>query len=91
MNDNGPGFPDARSVVAALRPSYPVYCLRPEILVRNARRFISQFPGTVLYAVKCNPHDLVIEALYRGGITCQEAPLIPLPAEAIRPPGERAP
>ncbi len=68
MNDNGQGFPDARSVVAALQPSYPVYCLRPEILVRNARRFISQFPGTVLYAVKCNPHDLVLEALYRGGV-----------------------
>ena len=68
MTDNGQGFSDVRSVVAALRPSYPVYCLRPEILERNARRFISQFPGTVLYAVKCNPHDLVLEALYRGGI-----------------------
>jgi len=68
VTDNGQGFSDVRSVVAALRPSYPVYCLRPEILERNARRFISQFPGTVLYAVKCNPHDLVLEALYRGGI-----------------------
>jgi ornithine decarboxylase len=61
-------FPDAPSVARALTPSYPVYCLRPDILVRNARRFISMFPGTVLYAVKCNPHPMVLDALYRGGI-----------------------
>jgi ornithine decarboxylase len=26
------------------------------------------FPGTILYAVKCNPHPLVLDALYRAGI-----------------------
>ena len=28
-------FPDAKAVAAALRPSYPVYCLRPDILIHD--------------------------------------------------------
>ena len=61
-------FPDAKAVAAALRPSYPVYGLRPDILKRRARDFLTQFPGEVLYAVKCNPHPLVLDALYAGGV-----------------------
>lgn len=61
-------FPDVAAVARALSPGYPVYCLRPEVLAETARRFISQFPGTVLYAVKCNPHPLVLSALYKGGV-----------------------
>jgi len=61
-------FTDVTAVARALQPSYPVYCLRPDVLAASARRFISQFPGTVLYAVKCNPHPLVLSALYKGGI-----------------------
>jgi ornithine decarboxylase len=61
-------FTDVAAVARALRPSYPVYCVRPDVLAAGARRFISQFPGTVLYAVKCNPHPLVLGALYKGGI-----------------------
>lgn len=61
-------FPDAEAVAAALRPSYPVYCLRPRVLAESARTFLSRFPGQVLYAVKCNPHPRVVDALYRAGI-----------------------
>jgi ornithine decarboxylase len=61
-------FADARGMVAALQPSYPVYCLKPEALRQAARRFIDLFPGRVLYAVKCNPHPLVLKALWAGGI-----------------------
>lgn len=61
-------FTDVTAVARALRPSYPVYCVRPDVLAASARRFIKQFPGTVLYAVKCNPHPLVLSALYKGGI-----------------------
>ncbi len=61
-------FDDVVSVVRALQPSYPVYCLRPELLTLTAKRFASMFPGTVLYAVKCNPHPAVLDAMYRGGI-----------------------
>ncbi|MEE8500607.1 MAG: type III PLP-dependent enzyme [Kiloniellales bacterium] len=61
-------FADVASVVMALEPSYPVFCLRPRVLEAAARRFLALFPGTVLYAVKCNPHPLVLEVLYRAGI-----------------------
>ena len=61
-------FDDVVAVVRALQPSYPVYCLRPELLAETTRRFISMFPGTTLYAVKCNPHPAVLDAIYRGGI-----------------------
>jgi len=61
-------YADAREVAAALRPSYPVYCVAPQVLAQTARRFLRAFPGRVLYAVKCNPHPLVLRALYDAGI-----------------------
>ncbi len=68
MRRENQSFPDVPSVAMALTPSYPVYCVRPAVLQENARRFVTQFPGTVLYAIKCNPHPLVLTALYKGGI-----------------------
>jgi len=61
-------FDDVRSMVQALRPSYPVYCLRPHVIRQTAQRFLELFPGRVLYAVKCNPHPSVLSALYDAGI-----------------------
>jgi ornithine decarboxylase len=61
-------FDDARSVAESLEPSYPVYCLRPNVLKETARHFLSTFPGTVLYAIKCNPNPLVLDALYAAGV-----------------------
>jgi ornithine decarboxylase len=61
-------FDDARAMIGKLTPSYPVYCLRPGVLAATAREFLERFPGRVLYAVKCNPHPLVLRALYDAGI-----------------------
>jgi len=61
-------FDDVKSMVAAMTPSYPVYCLRPHVLAETTGRFLEQFPGRVLYAVKCNPHPRVLQALYDAGI-----------------------
>jgi len=61
-------YADARAVAEALTPSYPVYCLAPRALEQSARRFLEDFPGRVLYAVKCNPHPRVLKALYDAGI-----------------------
>lgn len=61
-------FESVEGVIDALAPDYPVYCLRPAALVRQAQRFVALFPGTVLYAVKCNPHPLVLDALHASGI-----------------------
>lgn len=61
-------YADAEAVARALSPSYPVYLLRPHQLAANARAFLERFPGSVLYAVKCNPHPQVLRALYEAGI-----------------------
>jgi ornithine decarboxylase len=61
-------YENARAMVAALKPSYPVYCVRAGEVKAAARRFLDAFPGRVLYAVKCNPHPLILKALYEEGI-----------------------
>ena len=63
-----PRFATVEAVVESLNPGYPVYCLRPEELERQAKHFLSSFPGRVLYAVKCNPHVAVLRALFEAGI-----------------------
>ncbi len=63
-----PRFSNAWSLVETLKPDYSIYCLRPQILADTAKRFIALFPGKVMYAVKCNPHPLVLDALCQGGI-----------------------
>ncbi len=63
-----PSFATVEDVIAELNPGYPVYCLRPNELKRQAKYFLDNFPGRVLYAVKCNPHRAVLQALYDAGI-----------------------
>lgn len=62
-------FAGVEHVLEALAPGYPVYCLRPSVLAQAVREFKALFPGTVLYAVKCNPHPRVLDALHGAGIT----------------------
>ncbi|TQV80545.1 type III PLP-dependent enzyme [Denitrobaculum tricleocarpae] len=61
-------FADADAVVRALEPSYPIFCLRPDLIRDVTRRFLAGFPGKVLYALKCNPHPLVLSCLYEAGV-----------------------
>jgi ornithine decarboxylase len=63
-----PVLPTVDALVAALRPSDPLVCLRPAAIAAAARRFVAAFPGDVLYAVKCNPEPEVLEALWTGGV-----------------------
>ena len=63
-----PRFATVEDVIAELKPGYPVYCLRPAELRRQANYFLDNFPGRVMYAVKCNPHLVVLQALYEAGI-----------------------
>ncbi|WP_186102571.1 alanine racemase [Burkholderia gladioli] len=44
------------------------YTIDPGWITRNARQFVEQFDGKVLYAVKANPLPAVLDALRRGGI-----------------------
>jgi ornithine decarboxylase len=63
-----PVFDSVDSVISQLRPTEPVFCLAPAKIREAAKRF-STFPGRPLYAVKCNPHPLVLETLFKAGIT----------------------
>ena len=61
-------FADAEAMIEALDPSYPVYCLRPGVLAETTKRFFDGFPGRIMYAVKCNPHPAVLQALFDAGV-----------------------
>lgn len=61
-------FQSVDEVVARLNPSYPVFLVFPDMLAMRAKAFLDGFPGTVLYAVKCNPDPHVLRALYGAGI-----------------------
>ncbi len=63
-----PVLPTVDSLVADLRPSDPMVCLRPATVMDAARRFTGSFAGDVLYAVKCNPEPRVLRALWAGGV-----------------------
>ncbi|MGV8995894.1 MAG: type III PLP-dependent enzyme [Parvibaculaceae bacterium] len=61
-------FSSVDEVVARLNPSYPVFVVFPDVLAMRAKAFVEGFPGTVLYAVKCNPDPHVLRALYEAGV-----------------------
>lgn len=61
-------LPAIDEAVLEARPSVPMHCLRPHVARDAARRFLSLFPGQVLYAVKCNPEPAILRALWAGGV-----------------------
>jgi ornithine decarboxylase len=61
-------LPAVDDLVAALRPTEPMHCIRPEAATRAGQEFVAAFPGDVLYAVKCNPDPAVLRALWEGGV-----------------------
>ena len=63
-----PIAPTVDRLVDQLRPVEPLYCARPQVMQATAARFVADFPGDVLYAVKCNPEPTVLRALWRGGV-----------------------
>lgn len=59
---------DLGQFVRDTAPRFPVAVLRPGTLTQTAREFTTQFPGDVMYAVKCNPDERVLRALIDGGV-----------------------
>jgi ornithine decarboxylase len=55
-------------VAKRLKPEAPVQCVFPQAVRDQAKRFIDLFPGTVLYAVKCNPGPEMLRHMYAAGI-----------------------
>jgi ornithine decarboxylase len=64
----GEVFDCAGAVVGNLRPIEPAYLFSERCLARQARRFLTGFPGAVSYAVKANPEARVIRTLASCGI-----------------------
>ncbi|MCB8882514.1 type III PLP-dependent enzyme [Acidisoma cellulosilytica] len=60
--------PSVDEIIQSSRPEESIHCLRPAVLRATAARFVAEFRGDVLYAVKCNPDADVLEALWDGGV-----------------------
>ena len=61
-------FRDVKDLVNTLKPDYPVYCIRPESIKTSTEYFKKKFPGKVLYAVKTNPNEKVLNKIILNGI-----------------------
>lgn len=61
-------FRNVDDVAKRLKPEAPVQCVFPELVRTQARRFLTQFPGQVLYAVKCNPGPEFLRHMHAAGI-----------------------
>lgn len=61
-------FASVADLVSRARPSEPVYAFRPHAISAAARAAVACFPGSVAYAVKCNPRPEVLLALRDGGV-----------------------
>ena len=58
----------AAAMIRAFAPELPIVGLRPHLIRARAASVLDSFPGDVLYAVKCNDHPVVLEALFAAGV-----------------------
>jgi Diaminopimelate decarboxylase len=61
-------FQSVDELVKATRPVNPVYCIRKESIQTASKWFVQNFPGTTLYAVKCNPNEQVLQTIFESGV-----------------------
>ena len=66
--DTLPHFASAEKAMESLRPTEPLYLVAPKKFAAAAKQFLDAFPGDVLYAVKANPHPIVLLQLWAAGI-----------------------
>lgn len=63
-----PHYASAEALIEETRPGAPVYLLHPHKFREAARRFLDDFPGDTLYAVKANPAPQVLDQVHEAGI-----------------------
>ena len=61
-------FKSVDELVNQLKPTEPIYCIRRNSIRLASRLFQNKFPGKILYAVKTNPHPVVLQTLLDSGI-----------------------
>jgi ornithine decarboxylase len=62
-------FKTVDELISQLKPERPVYCIRKKSIHTASKNFQNKFPGKILYAVKTNPHPLVLKTIVESGIT----------------------
>ena len=62
-------FKSVDKLVNQLKPTEPVYCIRRDSINIASKFFQNKFPGKILYAVKTNPHPLVLKTIVESGIS----------------------
>ncbi len=79
-------LPCVDDIVETLRPEAPLHCHRSWAVRRAGAEFVAGFPGTVMYAVKCNPEPFVLQALWDGGVRhfdCASLPEVSLVSQLL--------
>ena len=61
-------FKSVDELVNQLKPTEPLYCIRRNSIQLASKFFQNRFPGKILYAVKTNPHPVVLQTLLDSGI-----------------------
>ena len=61
-------FKSVEELVNQLKPEKPVYCIRKNSIQSATKFFKNNFPGKILYAVKTNPHPVVIKQIIESGV-----------------------
>tara|TARA_B100000700_G_scaffold320475_1_gene417819 strand:- start:2993 stop:4171 length:1179 start_codon:yes stop_codon:yes gene_type:complete len=62
-------FKTVEELVNQLKPNNPVYCIRKQSINVASKYFQKNFPGKILYAVKTNPHEVVLKTIQESGIS----------------------
>ena len=61
-------FKSVEELVNQLKPAEPIYCIRKKSIQLASKYFQNKFSGKVLYAVKTNPHPIVLKTIIESGI-----------------------
>tara|TARA_B100000131_G_scaffold158962_1_gene154105 strand:- start:3827 stop:5005 length:1179 start_codon:yes stop_codon:yes gene_type:complete len=61
-------FKSVDELINQLKPTEPVYCIRRNSILLASKFFKNKFPGKILYAVKTNPHPIVLKTIVDSGI-----------------------
>jgi ornithine decarboxylase len=63
-----PRFASVEKAIETLKPGLPLYLLHPDRFRAAAKRFLDDFPGDALYAVKANPSSQALDQIWEAGI-----------------------
>jgi ornithine decarboxylase len=63
-----PRFASVEKAIEGLKPGLPLYLLHPDRFRAAAKRFLDDFPGDALYAVKANPSPQALDQIWAAGI-----------------------